>query len=131
LTFRAVIKIVVFTVLACIGFFVLFGISFIYISALTLNIGLSLLLGLFISAITIFALITVLIPPRRRIRLVLSKRQTVGVYVVWAIIFVSSLPLIKIDPLLFLGYLPTLVAVTSGVIYETLRGRNGKLHKKL
>ena len=120
-TVGTAIKIVVFTVLAVIGFFVLWGITFVLSLAFTLNIGLSVFLGLFISAVTIFALITVLIPPIRRIRLVLSKRQTVGVYVAWAIIFVLSLPLIKINPLLFLGHLPTLTFGTLIVIYVTLR----------
>lgn len=126
LTVGAAIKIVVLTTLACIGFFVLWGITFILSLAFTVNIALSLILGFLISAITIFALITVLIPPRRRIRLVLSKRQTVGVYVAWVIIFVLSLPLIKINPLVFLSYLPTLTVVTLIVIYGTLRRRKGK-----
>lgn len=80
MTPRAVIKTVVFTILACIGFLVLFGISFIYIFALTLNIGLSLLLGLFISAVTMFTLVTILRPTR--IGTALSKRQMIEVYVV-------------------------------------------------
>ena len=123
------IKIVVFTVLALIGFFVLWGITFFLSLAFTLNIALSLFLGLFISAVTIFALITVLIP-RRRISLVPSKRQIAGVYVAWGIIFVLSLPLIKINPRLFLGYLPTLVGGTFIVIYGTLRRRKGKEMQK-
>lgn len=126
LTVGAFVKIVVLTVLGCIGFYVLYFTIFLLSLAFTLNIGLSLFLGLFISAVTIFALITVLIPPRRRIRLVLSKRQTVGVYVAWVIIFVLSLPLIKINPLVFLSYLPTLMVVTLIVIYGTLRRRKGK-----
>ena len=126
LTVGTAMKIVVFTVLGIIGFFVLWGITFFLSFAFTLNIGLSLFLGLFISAVTIFALITVLIPPRRRIRLVLSKRQTVGVYVALVIIFVFSLPLIKINPLLFLSQLPALMFVTLIVIYDTLKRRKGK-----
>jgi len=126
LTVGTAIKIVVFTVLALAGFFVLWGITFFLSLAFTLNIGLSVFLGLFISAVTIFALITVLIPPRRRIRQVLSKRQTVGVYVAWGIIFVLSLPLIKINPLLFLSHLPTLMFGALIVIYGTLRRRQGK-----
>ena len=122
-TVGTAIKIVVFTVLALIGFFVLWGITFFLSLAFTLNIGLSLFLGFFISAVTIFALITVLIPPRRRIRLVLSKRQTVGLYVAWAIIFVLSLPLIKINLPLFLGYLPTLMFGTFFVIYGMRKGK--------
>jgi len=118
LTAGAFIKIVVFTVLACVGFFVLWGITFFLSLAFTFNIVLSLFLGFLISAVTIFVLITVLMP-RRRIRLVLSKRQTVGVYVAWGIIFVLSLPVIKI-------YLPTLMVVTLIVIYGTLRRRKGK-----
>ena len=127
LTVGALIKIVVLTILACMGFLVLWGITFVFSLALTfMNVTLSLILSFSISAITIFALITVLIPPRRRIRLVLSKRQTVGVYVAWVIIFVLSLPLIKINPLVFLSYLPTLMVVTLIVIYGTLRRRKGK-----
>lgn len=122
LTVGTAIKIVVFTVLALIGFFVLWGITFFLSLAFTLNIGLSVFLGFFISAVTIFALITVLIPPRRRIRLVISKRQTVGVYVALVIIFVLSLPLIKINPLLFLSYLPTLMFGTLIVIYGLRKG---------
>ena len=121
LTVGTAIKIVVFTVLALICFFVLWGITFFLSLAFTLNIGLSVFLGLFISAVTIFALITVLIPPRRRIRLVLSKRQAVGVYVAWAIIFVLSLPLIKINPLLFLSFLPTLLFALFIMAHDTLR----------
>lgn len=123
LTVGTAIKIVVFTVLALIGFFVLWGITFFLSLAFRLNIGFSLFLGFFISAVTIFALITVLIPPRRRIRLVLSKRQTVGVYVAWAIIVVLSLPLIKINPPLFLSLLPTLMFGTFFVIYGMRKGK--------
>ena len=125
MTVGTAIKIVVFTALALIGFYVLWGITFFLSLAFTLNIVLSVFLGLFISAVTIFALITILIPPRSRIRLVISKRQTVGVYVAWVIIFVLSLPLIKINPLLFLGYLPTATVLTLIVIYGTRR-RQGK-----
>lgn len=121
---RALIKIVVFTILACIGFFVLFGISFIYVFALTLNVELSLLLGLLISAVTMFTLVTILRPSRSRVAL--SRRQMIGVYVVLAAIFVLSLPLVKINCLLFLSWLPSFAAVTFIVIYETLRVRNGK-----
>lgn len=123
LTVGTAIKIVVFTVLALIGFLVLWGVTFFLSLAFTLNIGLSLLLGLFISAVTIVTLVTILIPPRRRIRLVLSKRQTVGVYVAWVIIFVLSLPLIKINPLVFLSYLPTLVVGAVILINDAFRRR--------
>ncbi|TET21000.1 hypothetical protein E3J74_00365 [Candidatus Bathyarchaeota archaeon] len=123
LTVGTAIKIVVFTVLALIGFFALWGITFLLSLAFTVNIGLSVFLSLFISAVTIFALITVLIPPRRRIRLVLSKRQTVGFYVAWVIIFVLYLPLIKINPLLFLSILPTLIFGTFFVIYGMRKGK--------
>jgi hypothetical protein len=126
LTVGVALKIVVFTILACMGFFVLWGITFFLSLAFTLNIVLSVFLGFFISAVTIFALITVLIPPRKRIRLVLSKRQIVGAYVAWVIIFALSLPLIKINPLLFLSGLPTSIFVTSLLIYATLRRRKGK-----
>ncbi len=121
LTVRVALKIIVFTILACTGFFVLWGITFVLSLAFTLNIVLSVFLGFFISAVTIFALITVLIPPRKRIRLVLSKRQIVGVYVAWVIIFALSLPLIKINPLLFLSGLPTSIFVTLLLIYATWR----------
>ncbi len=125
LTVGTAIKIVVFTILALIGLFVLWGITFLLSLAFTLNIVLSLFLGLFISAVTIFALITVLIPPKKRIRLVLSKRQKVGAYVAWGIIFALSLPLIKINLLLFLSILPTLLFALSVVVHDTLRSRKG------
>lgn len=76
-----------------------------------------------ITGVTIFALIT-LIPSRRK-NIVPSKRQIVGIYVAWAMIFGFSLPLIKIDPVLFLSYLPTLT-VTFIVIYYALRSRKEK-----
>lgn len=127
LTVGALIKIVVLTILACMGFLVLWGITFVFSLALTfMNVTLSLILSFSISAITIFALITVLIPPRRRIRLVLSKRQMVGAYVAWAIIFVLTLPLIKINPLLFLGSLPALMYALFMIIHDTLRMRGKK-----
>ena len=121
LTVGTAIKIVVFTVLALIGFFALWGITFLLSLAFTLNIVLSLLLSLLISAVTIFALITVLVPPRKRIRVVLSKRQKVGAYVAYAIIFALSLPLIKINLLAFLCILPTLLFVLCVVVYDILR----------
>lgn len=124
-TVRDTVKIFVFTVLAIAGFFVIWGMTFILCFALTLNFGLSMFLGLFISAATIFALIAcarILIPPRKRIRLVPSKRQKIVVCVAWGIIFASSLPMIRISPKLFLGLLPTLMFVTFLVIYGTLRG---------
>ena len=130
LTVGTAIKIVVFTVLALIGFFVLWGIIFLLSLAFTLNIGLSLLLSLLISAVTIFALITVLVPPRKRIRVVLSKRQKVGAYAVFVAIFVSSLPLIKINLPLFLGFLPSLVFVLCVIANDTLRkGRKKEMQK--
>lgn len=119
-TVRTFIKIVVLTVLACIGFFVLWG--FIFLFSLPLrNYELSVFLSMLISAITIFALIMVLMPLKRRKYVALSKKQTAGAYVAWAIIFVFSLPLIKIDTLLFLSYLPTLVAILVIIIYHSLR----------
>lgn len=130
LTVGTAMKIVVFTVLALIGFFVLWGITFVLSLAFTLNIVLSVFLGFFISAVTIFALITILIPPRKRIRLVLSKRQTVGLYVAWAIIFILSLPLIKINLPLFLSYLPTATVVTLIVIYGTRRRKGKEMAQK-
>ena len=130
LTVKQLSKIVGFTILACMGFFVLWGITFFLSLVYTLNIGLSLFLGLFISAVTIFALITVLIPPRRRMHVALSKRQTVGAYVAWSIIFVSSLPMIKIDPILFLSFLPTLMFLTLVIIYSTLAGRRKETAQK-
>jgi len=130
LTVGTAIKIVVFTVLALIGFLVLWGITFFLSLTFTLNIGFSVFLGFFISAVTIFAPITVLIPPRRRIRLVLSKRQTVGFYVAWVIIFVLYLPLIKINPLLFLSILPTLIFGTFFVIYGTRRRQGKEIDEK-
>jgi len=128
LTVGAVIKTVVFTVFVLIGFFVLWGITFLLSLVFTLNIALSLLLSLVISAVTIFALITILMPPWKRSRLVLSKRQKVGAYVAYAIIFVFSLPLIKIDPLLFLSHLPTLT-VTFILIYVFTR--EGKRERRI
>jgi hypothetical protein len=126
LTVGVTLKIVVFTILACTGFCVLWGITFFLSFAFTLNIVLSLVLGFIISAVTTFALITVLIPPRKRVHVALSKRQTVGAYVAWSIIFALSLPLIKINPLLFLSGLPASIFVTLLLIYATLRGRKGK-----
>jgi amino acid transporter len=124
----ALIMIVVFTVLACVGFFVLFGISLIYVFALTLNIELALVLDFLISAVTVFTLIAIIaiLRPPRRSPMVLSRRQRIGTCVAGAIIFVSSLPLIKIAPLLFPSCLLAPVAVIFILIYDALRSRKGK-----
>jgi uncharacterized YccA/Bax inhibitor family protein len=121
LTVDDTVKIAVFTVLAIAGFFVLWGMTFVLCFALTLNIALSSLLGLLTSAATIFALIAVFKPPRRKVHMVLSKRQKIGIYVAWIMIFASNLPMIRINLKLFLGFLPILVFGTFFVIYGTLR----------
>ena len=123
LTVGLLIRIVALTVLACIGFLGLWAFMFL-LSLPLMNLELSVILSMLTSAITIFALIT-MIPSKRR-NLIPSKRQTVGLYIAWAIVFVFTLPLIKIDPLLFLGYLPTLMAVTFIMICDVLRRRKGK-----
>jgi hypothetical protein len=124
LTVGVLIKIVVLTVLACIGFFVLW--AFVFLLSLPLmNSELSVFLSMLISAITIFALITVLIPLRRS-QPVPSKRQRVATYVAWTIISALYLPLIKINFLLFLFCLPALTIATFIVIHDALRWRKGK-----
>jgi len=102
LTVGALVKIVVFTILALLGFFGLWAYIFFLSLALTLDIGLSLILGLFISGVTISALVTILTRSRWRHRPVSSKRQRVGAYVVCAIVFILGLPLTKTNPQLFL-----------------------------
>jgi hypothetical protein len=57
------VKMLVFMVFAVIGFFVLWGMTFLLCFALALDTGLSLLLGFSTSAVTIFAFITILMPP--------------------------------------------------------------------
>jgi hypothetical protein len=103
-----------FMVLAIAGFFVLWGMAFILSLPFTPNIGVSIPVSFVISAVITGALVTIF--PRKRSQLVLSKRQEIGVYVAYAVIFVASLPLIKIDLPLFLGLLPTLIVTLLVVI---------------
>lgn len=122
LTAGALVKIVVLVVLACVGFFGLW--AFIFLLSLPfMNPEMSLILSMLISAITIFALITIL--PTGREHLVPSKKQRVGLYVAWTIVFAFSLPLAKIDPSLFIGFVPAL-AVSLVVIRYSLGKRKGK-----
>ena len=126
LTVGTLLKLVVLKVLACLGFFVLWGFLFL-LSLPLMNVELSLFLSMLISAITIFALIA-LIPFRRR-KIVASKRQKVGIYVAYAIILAFILPLIKINPVLFLSILPSASAATFILIYYALRSRKGEEKK--
>jgi len=64
--------------------------------------------------------------PEARNRLAPSEGQKVGAYVAFAIIFGLSLPLIKINPLLFLSYSMSLVVGAVILINDALRGRKGK-----
>ena len=56
-------------------------------------------------------------------RLVLSKRQTVGAYVICAIVFILGLPLIKISPLLFLIHSMSSMFLTLMITCDILRKR--------
>jgi hypothetical protein len=120
---KEAIKSVVFTVFAIMFFFVLWGIVFVLSLVFTLNVVLSLFLGLFISAVTTIVLITTLKPEQH---LFLSKRQKIGAYIMYAIIFAFYLPLIQINPLLFLGILPILLFVSIIIIHNTLRKREAE-----
>ena len=122
---RALTKIVIVTVLACIGFLVVFGVSVIYVFALTLNMELSLILGFLIGAAAMFTFVAVLRPSKGS-PLVLSRKQKIGTFFVAVVIFVSSLPLIRIAPLLFPSCLPAPVAVIFILIYDALRTRKRK-----
>jgi hypothetical protein len=45
------------------------------------------------------------------------KKQKIRIYIAWMIIFGLSLPLIKINPSILLGYLPTLIGSGFIIVY--------------
>jgi hypothetical protein len=106
LTVTEFAKTIGFIVLAIVCFFGLWGIVFL-LSLPLMNIELSIFGSLLVSGITILTVVAIL--TRKRPRYVLSRRQKIGAYIAYAIIVAVNLPLIKINPPLFLAVLPTLI----------------------
>ena len=63
-------------------------------------------------------------------RKVLSKRQRVGAYVICAIVFILGLPLIKINPQLFLIHSMSSMVLTLIITCDILRMRKGEVAQK-